>query len=123
MDERVLTVLKAVALHDDKVCELCMSSPTYTHKEDNPPFTLLVHEHDCPVILARNLLCEHGTPANTYLVQYEEFTRNNKWESQSYCLIDMNEQEVKFRVMDSMGYTSFSNLSITFAMPLGEAKE
>jgi len=73
MDERILAILKAVANvdyatagdNDDPYCLFCASdTPSGNPKDVDDP-----HESACPVVLARRILAEQGTPLKVWRVE------------------------------------------------------
>jgi hypothetical protein len=74
MDERVLTILKEVAQEHtqdsdsmDLSCVFCSGDRDYSvSRVDN-----IVHEANCPTVLARMVLREMGTPLHVYQITYD----------------------------------------------------
>ncbi len=76
MDERVLTIVRAVALgpvNEDDFEPYCI----FCHNQDESMISptdiaRIRHDSDCPVALARTILKEQGTPVSVYQIDAEK---------------------------------------------------
>jgi len=79
MDERLITILKAVAygetVSDEDGDSLCLYCGFNSHLDSNGENGL--HEPACPVWLARAILKEQGMPLSLYRIEYEQRTAFN----------------------------------------------
>lgn len=75
MDERVIKVLKEMAYgevqHNDSGCECHYCNGNEVYDWHNIIIDHIEHEPTCPIILARNVLRDMGTPLKVYNVSWE----------------------------------------------------
>lgn len=85
MDERVLPIVKAMAMGHicyDDCSGMCLYCEAMDYDENYSPIpepvSDLYHKPGCPVTLARTLLKEQGTPVNVYRIDFEYSDNPNR---------------------------------------------
>lgn len=83
VDERTLTIIKAMA--KGPICDndFCGESCLHCNSTEHDEFSSIRHKPECPVLLARTILKQQGTPINIYKVTYQcidtEMGRRKYW--------------------------------------------
>lgn len=82
IDERIINVLKEMAYgevqHNDSGCECHYCNGNEIYDWHNIIIDHIEHETTCPIILARDVLREMGTPLKVYNVSWEYIPGANK---------------------------------------------
>lgn len=114
MDERMLSILKAVAkecLDDDGwYCNFCQSKGLPLNREHY--VDVVEHEASCPTILARAILKEQGQPMQVYEVSYElpKHETRKRWLTTGYSADE---------VRNSINAEKATDLQVSYVRDLG----
>lgn len=132
MDERILRILKEVAYGEVETddmgsqCLYCNGDEIYDWH--NPRIDKVAHEPTCPIILARDVLREMGTPLKVYDLRWEYIPgaskhmsveeQNNLPHGTVYQLIGgYSEEEIRAKLPDGEEYNRY-NVQLTFVKNL-----
>src|SRR6266568_2998412 len=103
MDERAIIIFKAISYVElcsgdsgDVWCDFCSCDDTYN------PYSLGIHDADCPVTLARILLSELGIPLLLYRVEYEYPSFFDDWRPHTNYRLAFSEQEIRELYQENM---------------------
>lgn len=123
MDERIIMVLKAIAYGDVQQddcgcnCHYCNGDEIYDWH--NIIIDHIAHEPTCPIMLARDILREQGTPLKVYNVSWEYILGASKHmsvkalnsrprETRKQIIGGYNEQEARAKSPEGKEYNRYN---------------
>jgi hypothetical protein len=124
VDERTLTIIKAMArgpaCYDDNSNSICVYCDTEWDHINVAGFREIRHKPECPVLLARTVLKELGTPMNIYQIgsRYASIKREQRqyWRSLKFYTIATTPEEATREA--SKEYTWIEDMHAEFVQEL-----
>lgn len=126
MDERTLTIIKAMArgpaCYDDNSNSICVYCGTEWDHIHVAGFREIRHQPECPILLARMTLKELGTPMNIYKIvhQYVSVERGKRQylrTSNFYTIALTPEGAIKEHAKE-LGTNNIHNMHVEFVQEL-----